>query len=133
MGDAQGGRVGVRAIRDHPVEDVVAGRQPVTGQEPHDTGVTVVELDRDRRAAERRQEPLRLPAQGVAGGGGGARGTHRQHGVEEVGDEGGPTLHGFLRGLQVGHRVSYIGDLDSKCAPSPGPHAGPTLEVAVLT
>lgn len=29
--------------------------------------------------------------------------THRQHGVEEVGDEGGPTLHGCLRRPQVGH------------------------------
>lgn len=39
-------------------------------------------------------------------------GTHRQHGVEEVGDEGGPTLHGFLRGTQVSHRVP-CGDPDS--------------------
>lgn len=29
--------------------------------------------------------------------------THRQHGVEEVGDEGGPTLHSFLCRLQVSH------------------------------
>lgn len=46
VGDPQGGRVGVRAIRNHSVEDAAACGQPVTGQEPHDAWVAVVELGR---------------------------------------------------------------------------------------
>lgn len=63
MGDAQGSRVGVCAVRDHPVEDVATRGQLVTGQEPHNARVTVVELGRARRgAAEPQQEPLRPPS-----------------------------------------------------------------------
>lgn len=132
VGNAQGSGVGMCAVSNHPVEDVAAWWQPVTSQKPHDPWVTVVELGRDRReAAKRWQEPDTHPPRALADGG---RGTHRQHGVEEVRDEGGPTLHGFLRSLQVGHRVSCIGDLDSNCAPNPGtPAMGPTLGAALLT
>lgn len=71
MGDAQGSRVGVHAIGDHPVENVAAWGQPVTGQEPHDARVTVVELGRGRqegRLSGRRspmstQQPAQEPGQ----------------------------------------------------------------------
>lgn len=49
VGDAQGGWVGVYAVSDHPIEDTAACRQPIAGQEPHDAGVTVVELGGGRR------------------------------------------------------------------------------------
>ena len=49
VGDAQGGRVGVYAISNHPIEDTAACGQPIAGQEPHDARVAVVELGGDRR------------------------------------------------------------------------------------
>lgn len=48
VGNAQGSWVGVNAIGDHSIEYVAAGGQPVTGQEPHDARVPVVELGRAR-------------------------------------------------------------------------------------
>lgn len=44
VGDAQGGRVGVYTVSNHPVENMTACRQPIAGQEPHDAWVAVVEL-----------------------------------------------------------------------------------------
>ena len=44
MGDSQGSRVGVDAIRDHAVEDPPPSRNLITCQQPHDPGVTMVEL-----------------------------------------------------------------------------------------
>lgn len=48
VGDAQGGRVGVDAIGDHAVEDPPSSRNLVTCQQPHDPGVTMVELPMGR-------------------------------------------------------------------------------------
>lgn len=48
MRDAQGGRVGVDAIRDHAVEDPPPSRNLVTCQQPHDPRVTMVELPEGR-------------------------------------------------------------------------------------
>lgn len=44
MGDPQGSRVGVDAIRDHAVEDPPPSRNLITCQQPHDPRVTMVEL-----------------------------------------------------------------------------------------
>jgi len=44
MGDSQGSRVGVDAIRDHAVEDPPHSRNLITCQQPHDPWVTMVEL-----------------------------------------------------------------------------------------
>lgn len=64
MSDAQGGGIGVRAVRDHPIEDVATWGQLVTGKEPHDARITVVELGRARKeAAEPQQELPHLPTQ----------------------------------------------------------------------
>lgn len=49
MGDAQGGRVGVHAVGDHPVVDGAAGGDLVAGQQTHDARVPVVELDQGDR------------------------------------------------------------------------------------
>lgn len=70
VGDAQGGRVGVNAVGDHSVEDVVAWGQPVTGQEPHDARVTVVELGRasmEKLSYMQQGPPARPPARPGAG------------------------------------------------------------------
>jgi len=48
MGDSQGSRVGVDAIRDHAVEHPPPSRNLVTRQQPHDPGVAMVELPEER-------------------------------------------------------------------------------------
>lgn len=71
VGDAQGSRIGVRAVGNHPVEDVAAWWQPVTGQEPHNPWVTVVELGMDRRGqlSDGRSPRAHPPTRGTWGGG----------------------------------------------------------------
>lgn len=62
VGNAQGSWVGVHAIGDHSIEDVAAWGQPVTGQEPHNARISVVELGRTRREkAEPHQKPPSPP------------------------------------------------------------------------
>lgn len=48
VGNAQGSRVGVDAIRNHAIEDLPPSRNPVTCQQPHNARVTVVELLKGR-------------------------------------------------------------------------------------
>lgn len=48
MGDSQGSRVGVDAIRDHAIEDPPPSRNLVTRQQTHDPRVTMVELPTER-------------------------------------------------------------------------------------
>lgn len=48
VGNAQGSRVSVHSIGDHPVKDVASWGKPVTGQKSHDARVTVVELGKAR-------------------------------------------------------------------------------------
>lgn len=48
VGDSQGGRVGVDAIRDHAIEDPPPSRNLVARQQPHDPRVTMVELPEGR-------------------------------------------------------------------------------------
>jgi hypothetical protein len=47
VGNAQGCRVGVYTISDHPIEDAAARGHLVTGQEPHNAWITVVELSKE--------------------------------------------------------------------------------------
>lgn len=54
MGDAQGRRVGVDPVSDHPVVHGAARRDLIAGQQTHDPGVPVVEL-RQERTGERFQ------------------------------------------------------------------------------
>lgn len=49
VSNAQSCRVSVYAIGNHPIEDAVAWRQPVTGEKPYYAWVTVVELSREGR------------------------------------------------------------------------------------
>lgn len=49
VGDSQGSRVGVDAIRDHAIKDPPPSRNLVTCQQPHDPRVTMVELPKGRK------------------------------------------------------------------------------------
>lgn len=90
----------VDAVGDHSVVNGSSRRNLIAGQQAHDSWVPVVELMENKQSPRRRDTDVDWDGRVCP--------THRQHGVEQMSDEGRAALDRVLRLRQVRYRVSYV-------------------------